>query len=85
MWYFFAPGTEYLFALIGLGIIVWLIGAGLKSTGGKIFESPKNPPTEEEFRKMKEQLGPMTWKEHVVGVLAIAIFIALIVWLGSIT
>lgn len=31
---------------------------------------------------MKEQLGPMTWKEHVVGVLAIAAFIAFIVWLA---
>ena len=82
MWYFFAPGTEYLFALIGLGIIVWLIGAGLKSAGGKIFESPSEPLTQEEYRKMKEQLGPMTWKEHVVGVLAIAAFIAFIVWLA---
>lgn len=82
MWYFLAPGTEYLFVLLGLGLLVWLIGAGLRSAVGKVFESPGNPPTEEEFRKMKEQLGPMTWKDHVVGVLAIVAFIAFIVWLA---
>ena len=61
MWYFFVSGTEYLFALLGLGIIVWLIGAGLKSMGGKVFESAGEPLTEEEWQKMKEELGPMTW------------------------
>jgi len=82
MWYIFAPGTEYLFALIGIGIIVWLIGAGLKSAGGKVFESSGEPLTKEEWQKMKKELGPMTWKEHVVGVLTIALFVTFIVWLA---
>ena len=82
MWYFFTPGTGYLFALLGLGFIVWLIGAGLKAAGSKVFESSGEPLTEEEWRKMKKELGPMTWKEHVVGVLAIALFVTFIVWLA---
>lgn len=44
MMYFFAPGSEFLFALLGLGIVIWLIGAGGKSLLGGSTCSPKETP-----------------------------------------
>lgn len=87
MWYFFIPGTEYLFALISLGLIAWLIGSGLMSGAKKVFESPREPPSEDEIKKMMEELGPMSRKERIVGglvlFLIIGLFVAFIVWLAK--
>lgn len=33
------PGSEILFALFGIGLIIWMIGAGLKSAFGGMLSS----------------------------------------------
>lgn len=72
-------------AIYGLGMLCWLIGAGLKSVGSKISQSPSESMTEEEFRKIKEQLGPMTLKEHIVSAVLIILLVAIVVWIASVT
>lgn len=72
-------------AIYGLGMLCWLIGAGLKSVGGNISESPSESLTEEDYRKIKEQLGPMTLKEHVVSAVLIILLVAFVVWIASVT
>jgi uncharacterized membrane protein YoaT (DUF817 family) len=41
--------------------------------------------SEEELRQKMKELGPFTWKEHLVGIVAIMIFlslfVAIIIWL----
>lgn len=41
MWYFL-PGSDTLFALLGLALIIWLIGASLKSAFGGMASSFKS-------------------------------------------
>ena len=37
--FFFSPGSDVLFTLLGLGMIIWLIGAGAKSAFGGLLDS----------------------------------------------
>ena len=66
-------------------LIVWLIGSGVKSAGKKIFESPVEHITEEDLRRIKAELGPISWKEHLIGILGISVFLSLyvafIIWI----
>jgi hypothetical protein len=71
--------------IIGIIFIAWLIGFCIKSAGKKVFESPREPMSEEELRQKMKELGPITWKEHLVGILAIMVIlilnVAFIIWL----
>lgn len=40
MMYFFTPGSSILFALVGLGLIVWLAGAFAKSAACRLSNTP---------------------------------------------
>ncbi len=70
--------------IIGIILIAWLIGSGVKSAGKKVFESPREPMSEEELRQKTKELGPITWKEHLIGILAImvilSLYVAFIIW-----
>jgi hypothetical protein len=61
--------------IIGIIFIAWLIGFGIKSAGKKVFESPREPMSEEELRQKMKELGPITRKEHLVGILAIMVIL----------
>ena len=75
----------YILAIYGVVMLCWLIGAGLKSVGGKISESPSESLTKEDYRKIKEQLGPMTLKERIVSAVLITLLVAIVVWIASVT
>lgn len=80
MMYFITPGMGLLIAIV---IIGWLIGVGLKSAGRKI--QSYNPPKTMTWKEFKKEVGPMTWQERIVSVILITAFVALVVWIASIT
>lgn len=71
--------------IIGIILIVWLIGSGVKSAGKKVSESPREHMSEEELKEKIKELGPLTWKEHLIGILAImfflSLYVAFLIWL----
>ncbi|MBQ7513363.1 MAG: hypothetical protein IJS95_03110 [Prevotella sp.] len=74
------PGTGVLAIVIA---IAWLMGNKLKSVGRKLDTVSRTEVPD--LDEIKRQLGPMTWKEHVVGVLMIIAFVAIVGWLAWVT
>ena len=71
-------------AILALILIAWLIGAGVKSAGKNVSNSSVEPLSKEEWKKVKEELGPMTWEERIASAVIIIIFIAVVAGLAMI-
>jgi len=80
MMYFITPGMGLLIAIV---IIVWMIGAGVKSAGRKINSSA--PPRTMTWKEFHKEVGPMTWQERIVSTVIIILFVALVIWIASVT
>lgn len=78
MYYFFSPTAG---AAIAIVIIACLIVSGIRSSGKKL--SSKAVEETMTFGEMRKELGPMTWKEHIVGLILIAMFIAIVASIAS--
>lgn len=82
MWYFFfaSPGT---WLLIGLAMIVGLVWMGVRHLSQKVsLADNANTPS---WKEINKQLGPMTWQEHIVSAVLILLFVAIVVWIASVT
>lgn len=83
MWYFLASPETGL--LIGLALIVFLIATVIKSAGSKMVVSIDKAQADENWRKYKETVGPMSWPERIFTVVVIALFVAFVIWLANVT
>jgi hypothetical protein len=83
MWYFFTSPETGL--LIGLALIIFLIATLIKSAGSKLFVSVDKAQADENWRKYKETVGPMSWQERIFMIVVIVLFVAFVVWLANVT
>ena len=83
MWYFITSPETGL--LIGLALIIFLIVTVIKSAGSKMVASVDKAQADENWKKYKEAVGPMTWPESIFIIVVIALFVAFVVWLASVT
>jgi len=83
MWYFITSPETGL--LIGLALIIFLIVTVIKSAGSKMVASVDKAQADENWKKYKEAVGPMTWSERIFIIVVIALFVAFVVWLASVT
>ena len=83
MWFF--PISPETWAMIGIALIIFLIWTGIKSAGNKLTGSMDKAAADMNWKEFKRQVGPMTWTEHIVTVILIALFVAFVVWIASIT
>lgn len=72
-----SPEVGFLIAIV---IILWLIGAGVKSIGRNI--SSVDSDSNSKYEVIMQNMGPMTWKERFVSLILITIFFAFVVWLA---
>lgn len=80
MMYFITPGMGLLIAIV---IIGWLIGAGIKSVGRNV--PSVDPDFDRKYKEIMKNMGPMTWQERIVSVILITAFVALVIWIASVT
>lgn len=66
--------------LIAIVIIVWLIGAGVKSIGRSLPSVDSD--SDDKYREITKNMGPMTWQERIVGAVIIIAFVALVAWIS---
>lgn len=83
MWYFFGSSETWL--LIALALIGYLIWLAVKSTAISLSTPMDKATADENWRKYKKAVGPMTWPERIFTILFFAIFIAFVVWLANVT
>ncbi len=84
MWYFFpaSPGTWLLIGLALIGFLIWLIiKSAVKSLPAPVYKAT----ADENWKKYKKTVGPMTWQERIFTILFFAIFTAFVVWLANVT
>ena len=75
-----SPEVGFLIAIV---MIVWLIGAGVKSIGRNV--PSLDPDFDRKYEKIMTNMGPMTWKERIVSAVIIIAFVALVAWVASVT
>ena len=80
MAFFFSHVAGLMLGLILIGV---LICTGLKSAA-RSLETVDHTKTMT-WKEFKKEAGPMTWQERIVTVIQIALFVALVVWIASIT
>ena len=69
--------------ILAIFLIIYLIGLGIKSAGKNLTSADyRNTPS---FKEIRKELGPMTWKERIVSVIIIVLFVSFVIWLASIT
>lgn len=83
MWYFFGSSDTWL--LIAFALIGYLIWLAVKSAARSLSTPMDKATADENWRKYKEAVGPMTWPQRIFTILFFAIFIAFVVWLASVT
>ena len=83
MWYF--PISPETWALIGIALIIYLIWLGIKSTGKKFTGSMDKAAADDNWKEFKKQVGPMTWGERILTVVAIVLFVTFVAWLANVT
>ncbi len=82
MFYFIAaPEITCLIGIAIIGFIILNVMRSILSAAGNMTEGVKP----EDIDKVLKDMGPMTWKEKLVTILAIVIFVALISWIAIIT
>ena len=84
MWYFFfaSPETWLLIGLTLIGFIIWL---GIKSAAKSLHTPVDKATADENWRRFKETVGPMSWQERIFTILFFVLFVAFVAWIASIT
>lgn len=72
-----SPEAGFLIAIV---IILWLIGAGVKSIGRNM--PSVDPDFKRKYEIIMQDMGPMTWKERFVSLILITAFFAFVIWLA---
>lgn len=67
--------------IIGIILIAWLIGSGVKSAGKSFPKTDEN--VDEKYKEFMNNMGPMTWKERIVGAILIVLFVIIVIWISS--
>lgn len=80
MAFFFSPVAGLLLGLILIGVLIW---TGVESAA-RILGTADHTKTMT-WKEFKKEAGPMTWTERIVTVILIALFVAFVVWIASIT
>lgn len=80
MAFFFSSEAGLLLGLILIGVLIW---AGVKSAA-RSLDTVDHTKTMS-LKKFKKEVGPMTWTERIVSVILIALFVAFVVWIASVT
>lgn len=79
MFFFLTPEFGLFCAVF---IIGWLIWAAVKSAGKKI--NSVKPISDEDWKKVKKHLGPMTWQERIVTAILVVVWMLFIAWLADV-
>lgn len=75
-----SPLTGCLLGLILIMAFIWIV---IKSVGRKMPST--DPDFDGKYKEVMKNMGPMTWQERIVSVILITAFVALVVWIASIT
>ena len=78
MYFGFSPTAGAIIAIILIG---YLIATGIRSVSNS---TPSvDPDFDRKYKEFMDNMGPMTWKERIVGALLIILFVALVAWVSS--
>lgn len=80
MTFFFSSEAGLLLGLILIGVLIW---TGVRSAARSLGTVGHTKTMT--WKEFKREAGPMTWTERMITVILIALFVAFVVWIASMT